>query len=185
MNPATTRRMTADELWRMADDGMRHELVAGELRTMPPSGGEHGWVTSDAHEFLAPYVRAHNLGRVFAAETGFVLARDPDTVLAPDVAFVRRERVLAVGRIPQYWPGPPDLAVEVVSPGDRPREVADKVDTWLRYGTRMVVVVEQRRRSVAVHRPGAPVLVLGEADVLDGADVVPGWTLPVRVLFAE
>jgi Uma2 family endonuclease len=171
------RRTTAEELFRLRDDGLRHELVAGELRTLAPSGGEHGWVTSDFHESLSVHVRAQQLGRVFAAETGFLLATNPDTVRAPDVAFVRRERVLAVGRRPGYWPGAPDLAVEVISPNDRPREVAEKVATWLRYGTLMVVAVDPRRRTVAVHRLGQPVRVLGEADTLDGDDVVPGWHL--------
>ncbi len=182
---AHARRMTAAELLCLPDDGLRHELVAGELRTMAPGGGEHGWVTSDLHVSLAVHVRAQRLGRVFAAETGFLLATNPDTVRAPDVAFVRRERVRAVGRQPAYWPGPPDLAIEVVSPGDRPREVAEKVATWLHYGTRMVIVVDPRRHTVAVHRPGQPVRVLSEDDVLDGEDVVPGWSLPVRGLFAD
>jgi Uma2 family endonuclease len=142
-------------------------------------------VTSDIHVSLAVHVLAHRLGRVFAAETGFLLRTDPDTVRAPDVAFVRRERVLAVGRQPAYWPGAPDLAIEVVSPGDRPREVSENVATWLRYGTRMVVVVDPRRRTVAVHRPDQPVRMLSEADTLTGEDVVPGWSLPVRRLFAE
>ena len=182
---AHARRMTAAELRCLPDDGLRHELVAGELRTMAPSGGEHGWVTSDIHVSLATYVLAQGLGRVFAAETGFLLASNPDTVRAPDVAFVRRERVRAVGRQPGYWPGAPDLAIEVVSPSDRPREVAEKVATWLRHGTQMVIEVDPRRHTVAVHRPGQPVRVLSEADILDGEDVVAGWSLPVRGLFAD
>ncbi len=181
----TTRRISADELLGSPDDGMRHELVGGELRTMTPSGSEHGWVTSDLHESLAVHVRRNRLGRVFAAETGFLLARDPDTVLAPDVAFVRRERVRAVGRHAGYWPGAPDLAIEVVSPNDRPAMVADKVASWLRYGAGMVVVVDPRRRVVSVHRPGRPVRELTEADTLDGEDVVAGWSLAVGTLFAD
>jgi Uma2 family endonuclease len=182
---ATTRLLTADELLRLPDDGLRHELVAGELRTMAPTGNEHGWLTSDLHISLGSHVHSRGLGRVFAAETGFVLARNPDTVRAADVAFVRRERVEQVGRRPEYWPGPPDLAIEVVLPSGRPREVADKLDNWLRYGVRMVVAVYPRRRVVRVQRPGQPERVLTEAELLDGEDVVPGWTYPVRVLFAE
>ena len=111
----TDKLMTADELLRLPDDGLRHELVAGELRTMAPGGGEHGWVTINLAVPLAQHVRAHDLGVVFAAETGFLLAQEPDLVRAPDVAFVCRERVDAVGRVRGYWPGAPDLAVEVVS----------------------------------------------------------------------
>jgi Uma2 family endonuclease len=176
--------MTADELWRLPDDGQRHELVAGELRTIAPSSGKHGWVGSNVSAPLAQYVRAHKLGLVFQAETGFLLAREPDTVRAPDVAFVRRERALAVGDREGYWPGAPDLAVEVVSPHDRYTEVDDKVAEWLAHGALMVLVVNPRRHTVAVHRPGQAVRVLTESDVLDGEDVVPGWTLPVRDVFA-
>jgi Uma2 family endonuclease len=181
----TTARMTADELFCLPDDGVRYELVYGALGTMPLHGAQRGWVTSDLHLSLSGYVRAHCLGKVFAAGTGFVLAYNPDTVLAADVAFVCRERALAVGRRPQFWTGPPDLAIEVLSPSDRPGEVADKIAAWLRYGTRIVIAVDPRRRTAPVHRPGQPPRILTEADALDGEDVVPDWTLSLAELFAE
>ncbi len=177
--------MTAEELLRLPDDGQRHELVRGELRTMSPGGRRHGGVAMNFSTPLDQYVRARGLGRVYAAETGFKLAENPDTVRAPDVSFVRRERLAFLGDPDHYAVGAPDLAVEVLSPNDRPTEVADKVATWLAYGTRLVWVVDPRRRSVGEHRPGQPERVLTEADVLDGADVVPGWRLPVGALFAE
>jgi Uma2 family endonuclease len=182
---ATTERLvTAAELLALPDDGMRHELIAGELRTMAPSGGQHGRVTMHLSASLYQYVMTHGLGWVFTAETGFLLRTQPDTVRAPDVAFVRQERVAEAGEVTGYWPGAPDLAVEVISPNDRYTEVDEKVAAWLEYGTRLVLVVNPRRRSVAVHRLGAPVRVLTENDTLDGEEVVPGWTLPVRALFA-
>jgi Uma2 family endonuclease len=179
----SSRRMTAEELLALPDDGMRHELIAGELRTMAPSGHRHGRVTFKFALALGNYVEAHALGEVWGAETGCILARDPDTVRAADVTFVRRERLGAEVDDRGYWPGAPDLVVEVLSPGDRRGAVADKVATWLRSGAPMVVVVDPQRRTVAVHRADQPVTVLGEADTLDGGDVVPGWTLPVRLLF--
>ena len=179
----TDKLMTADELLRLPDDGQRHELIAGELRTMAPSGSEHGWVAINLSTPLAQYVRAHRLGRVYAAETGFQLTTGPDTVLAPDVAFVCQERVVAAGRVTRYWSGPPDLAAEVLSPNDRPAEVEEKVASWLAHGTRLVLVVDPRRRTVRVYRPGTPPRTLAEHDVLSSEDVVPGWTLPVRALF--
>jgi len=106
-------------------------------------------------------------------------------VRAPDVAFVRRERVLAAGRVDAFWRGAPDLAVEVISPNDLYTEVEDKVAEWLEHGARMVVVVNPRRRTVAVHRPNRPLRVLAIDDTLDGEDVVPGWSLPLRTLFRE
>jgi Uma2 family endonuclease len=179
------RPMTADDLFRLPDDGCRHELIAGELRTMTPSGGEHGWIAVTLGASLLERVRAGRLGRVFGAETGFLLAVNPDTVRAPDAAFVRREHVEAEGKVTGYWPGAPDLAAEVISPNDLYTEVEDKVAMWLAYDTRMVLVINPRRRAVVVHRPGAPIRLLGEADVIDGEDVVPGWRLPVRDLFAD
>ncbi len=181
----TDRLVTADELWRLPSDRQRHELVAGELRTMAPSGGQHGWVVIRFSTPLAQYVDTHQLGLVFGAETGFRLAERPDTVLAPDVAFVRRERVIAAGDVVGYWPGAPDLAVEVISPNDRPAEVEEKIASWLAHGARMVLAVDPRRRVVAVHRPNRAVRVLTEDDVIDGEEVVPGWQLPVRRLFAH
>jgi Uma2 family endonuclease len=178
------RLMTAEELLRLLDDGQRHELIAGELTTMPPSGAEHGRVAVRFTSPLSHYVATHRLGEVFAAETGFLLARDPDTVRAPDVAFVSRERVAEAGTVTGYWPGAPDLAVEVILPNDLNTEVEKKVATWLAHGTRMVLVLNPRRRTVAAHRPGADMRHLTVDDTLDGEDVVPGWTVPVRELFA-
>jgi Uma2 family endonuclease len=104
-------------------------------------------------------------------------------VRAPDVAFVRRERVEEAQDTEGYWPGAPDLAIEVVSPGDLYSDVEEKVFDWLAAGTRMVIVVNPRRRAVTIYRSPADVVVLGENDTLDGGDVVPGWTMPVRDLF--
>ena len=180
----TGKQMTAEELWRLPDDGMRHELIYGELRTMAPSGSEHGWVALNIGGSLRQHVRARGLGRTFAAETGFLLARNPDLVRAPDAAFVSQERLAAAGEATGYFPGAPDLAVEVVSPNDRPAEIEEKVATWLAYGTRMVIVVYPRSRTARIHRPGVPPRDVREADSIDGADVVPGWVLPLAELFA-
>jgi Uma2 family endonuclease len=176
---------TAEELLRLPRDGLRHELVRGELRTMAPTGSEHSVVTATFVVSLGHHVLVHQLGQIMTGEPGFRLTSDPDTVRAPDVAFVRQERVPATGVPRAYWPGAPDLAVEVISPNDLYTEVDEKVADWLELGTRLVFVVNPRRRTVAVHRPGQPVRVLAEGDVLDGEDVVPGWTLPVRDLFRQ
>ena len=122
-----TRIVTAEELARMPDDGCRYELVRGELKQMPPSGGPHGNVANEVSWSLTSHVKAHQLGIVFAAETGFRLSSNPDTVRAPDCAFVSRERIERIGIPEGYWPGAPDLAIEVVSPGDSFTEVEEKV----------------------------------------------------------
>src|SRR5215210_9215561 len=111
----TTQLTTAEELLAMPDDGFRYELVGGELRRMAPAGHHHGRLTVNVTIPLGQHVREHGLGSVYAAETGFLLARDPDMVRAPDVAFVRRERLTAPRDTTSYFPGAPDLAVEVVS----------------------------------------------------------------------
>jgi len=179
------RLMTADELMRLPDDGQRHELVRGELRTMPPAGWEHGCETVEVTMSLGAHVRQHRLGRVVAGEPGFRLTTAPDTVRAPDVAFVRRERLPTGAARRGYFQGAPDLAVQVISPNDLYTEVDEKVAEWLTHGTMMVLVVNPRRRTVAVHRPGQPVRTLGEDETLDGDDVVPGWTMAVREIFDE
>ena len=174
--------MTADELWELPDDGQRHELVRGELRTMAPPGEEHGWLMIRLGSPLDQYVRAHVLGRVYA-ELGCQLETEPDTVRAPDVAFIQQERLTAPPQ-PGYWQGAPDLVVEVISPNDRYSDVDDKVATWLAHGARMVLAVNPRWRTVTIYHLGQPPRLLTEDDTLDGEDVVPGWRLPVHEIFS-
>src|SRR2546426_6344775 len=141
-----TQIMTADQLFRMRDDGFRHELVKGELRTMTPTGFNHGEIVMNLAAPLGTYVRSNSLGVVLGAETGFKIGSDPDTVRAPDIAFVRMERILATGETDKFWPGPPDLAVEVLSPRDTVYEVEEKVANWLTAGVSMVWVVNPKER---------------------------------------
>ena len=176
--------VTDEELLNKPDDGFRYELVEGELRKMPPAGSEHGYIAVNLTIPLGQHVKANQLGRVYAAETGFLIARDPDTVRAPDVAFVSRERVEKAGRVEGYFPGAPDLAVEVVSPNDTHTQVVEKALAWLEAGCRMVLVVDPSQRTVTVYRSLDNIRILTENDQLDGADVVPGWRLPVAELFA-
>ncbi|MSQ06657.1 MAG: Uma2 family endonuclease [Dehalococcoidia bacterium] len=181
----SVRVFTADDLLRLPDDGWRYELVRGGLRKMAPAGKHHGVLAVRVTWRLAQYVEAHSLGDVCAAETGFRLSSAPDTVLAPDVAFISRQRLSEVGReVEGYWPGAPDLVVEVISPSDTYTEVDTKVLKWLAGGARMVVVINPRTKRVAVYRSPTDVTILGDRDVLDGQDVVPGWTMALADLFA-
>jgi len=172
---------TAEQLLRAGDIG-RCELVRGELRMMIPPAYEHGRITFRLGYRLGEYVEPRQLGTILAAETGFLLSRDPDTVRAPDLAFVRAER--GTGPEHGYFPGAPDLAVEVLSPDDRPGYVREKVAEWLEAGTRAVWVVDPGARTVTVHEPRRAPSVLGEADSLSGGDVLPGFELGVRHVFA-
>jgi Uma2 family endonuclease len=179
---AAVEAFTADDLLAMPDDGLRRELVDGEVWVTPPPGEEHGVVAAGILISLGHHVMSHGLGRVHA-KTGFRMGTDPDTVMAPDAAFVRRERIeqTAIGK--GYRAGAPDLAVEVVSPGDTFGKVEAKVARWLSGGCRMVIVVNPEHRAATVYRSREDIALLTEDDVLDGGDVVPGWTLPLRELF--
>ncbi|MGH8605976.1 MAG: Uma2 family endonuclease [Gammaproteobacteria bacterium] len=178
-----TSAVTSDELLRMPNDGHRYELLDGELRKMAPAGQKHGRIIINITTPLDQYVRANQLGAVYAAETGFQLTRNPDTVRAPDVAFVSSERLAKLGEVEGYWPGAPDLAVEVISPSDSYADVEDKVFDWRTAGTRLVIVVNPRKRAVMLYKSLSEISVLTEGDTIDANDVVPGWKLPVRNVF--
>src|SRR5919197_4400122 len=132
------RLVTAEELLRCPDDGLRRELIRGVVRTMSPGGGPHGRAGGTIHGHFSRFVYEHPVAEVLMAETGFLFERNPDTVRAPDVAVIRTERIPPEGLPPGYVPFPPDLAVEVVSPGDTAAEVEEKVEAWLQVGARAV-----------------------------------------------
>ena len=175
---------TAEELLRFPRGKQRLELVNGKLYEMALSGGRHGYISANICAILDSHAQSADLGCVFATGTGFTLQRNPDTVRAPDAAFVAKGR-MPPGEAPDgYLALAPDLAVEVISPNDRPREVRGKVSDWLNAGTRLVWVIYPASRTATVHRPPGTVQELGEKDSLDGADVVPGFTCRVAQLFA-
>lgn len=177
-----TRPFTADELLRLPDDGFRYELVEGELRKMSPAGGKHGRIALRIALRLATHVEQHQLGIVYSSDTGFILSRSPDTVRAPDVAFDRAERAVDTAG---YLPGPPDLAIEVLSPSDLYSEVVQKTSEYLQAGTRAVVVVDPWKRVVRIHRPaGAETITTTVTDVLAVDDVVPGWKMSLDDIFS-
>ena len=187
MTTATAIRpttMTADDLLAMPDDGFRYELVRGELRKMSPASPFHGECALAIGSSLRVFARANRLGRTFGAETGFRMA--DNHVRAPDAAFVRAERAATVRRdTPGFFPGHPDLAVEVISPNDRYTEVEEKVADWLAAGTLAVIVANPRNRTVEIHRSPTDVVVLNEDDILEVQDVVPRWRMPVSEIFDE
>ncbi len=178
------RTMTAEELIRMPEDGYRYELVEGELHQMAPPGSQHGYVGHKLGWRLGQYVESNDLGAVFAAETGFLLSRDPDTVRAPDASFLTKEQLIRCGMPTGYFPEAPALAVEVVSPGDTAEEVDSKVRSWLAAGTQLAWVVYPGGRTVTVYRSLDDIHVLTEKDKLTGNSVVPGFECAVADLFA-
>lgn len=174
--------LTAEELLRLNLQNKRSELVRGVLMVREPAGYRHGEVAVTFTMAIGKHVEAHGLGRVFAAETGFKLATDPDTVRAGDVAFIRKER------LPDPAPRgfaelAPDLVVEVLSPDDRPGEVLEKVGEWLNAGTRLVWVADPVREVVRIYRADGSESVVSNDAVLDGEDVLPGFTCSIAILF--
>jgi len=179
MSTTITHLMTAEELSNMPDDGNRHELIKGELLTMPVPKLLHGFVTMNLSVLLYNHVKTNNLG-VLVGESGFHLESGPDTVLGPDIAFVGRDRI---GTIPDsFFSGAPDLAVEVLSPSDRRGKVERKTALWLELGAKAVWNVNPRKRTVEVfHADGNHWLLHEDDELVD--DVVPGFRVAVSKIF--
>jgi len=180
--PGRARRVTAEEFARILDDDHRYELVEGRLVRMTPPGSRHAVVATRIAMLLQQYADARRLGVVMTSG-GFRIRTSPDTVREPDVAFVSRDRIPASGVPDGFWQGPPDLAVEIVSPTDRRLAVAAKANEYLARGVRLVWVVEPSRGEVTVYQPGAPPTTLGAEDVLDAGDVIPGFTCAAQRFF--
>lgn len=173
--------LTAEDLAALPDNGMQQELVQGVLIEMPPPSLWHGFDALHLGSLLRIHVQMQGLGMVVAG-AGFTLHRNPDTVRAPDVAFISARRVPTNRGTLPYLEGAPDLAIEIVSPGNSRTEIAEKVADYLAAGSRLVWVLNARRREVAVHRPGQPPQVIGEDGTLSGEDVVPEFSVLVRTL---
>ena len=179
----TTKRklITADELLLMPRDGSRYELIRGVLVEKMPTGDPHRIAVGRISMIIGIYSETNDFGESGAGEPGYRLDRDPDTVRAPDVVWI------APGRVPEGTQGypelAPDLAVEVKSPSNSNPEMAAKATMWLSYGSRMVWVADPQPVTVTVYRPNAAPIVLHEDDILDGGDVLPGFTTPVWRLF--
>jgi Uma2 family endonuclease len=176
--------MTAEELLALPDDGMRHELIDGELRTMAPAGGPHGRDQNRLSYGLNAHIFENALGEGFGAETGFVLRRNPDRVRAPDFAYIRADRVPAGGIPPGYLQIAPDLVVEVVSPGDTATEIRDKVDDWLRFGCRAVWVLYPTPR-LDIFLADGTMKSHGPDDEVDVGEVLPGFRAMLRTLLGR
>ena len=179
MSATTTHLMTAEDLANMPDDGLRHELIKGELLTMPVPKLLHGFVTMKLLVLLYDYIEANNLG-LLVGESGFHLESGPDTVLGPDVAFISRDRVRDDKDC--FYPGAPDLAVEVLSPSDRRGKIERKTALYLELGAKSVWNVNPRKRTVeVVHADGQRWLFHEDDELFD--DTVPGFRVAVSSIF--
>ncbi len=182
MTTADTKLMTADELLRLPrGEGKRHELIRGVLVEKRPIGNSHGETVARVSHLVSGYSDERDFGDVRTGEPGYRLERDPDTVRAPDVAWI------APGRIPPGTQGypqfAPDLAVEVKSPSNSNPEMAAKAQMWLCYGSKIALVLDPETVSVRICRPGTEPVALGPDDILDLGDLLPGFSTPVWRLF--
>ena len=183
MSTASNQQLvTAQELRRMPDAGPC-ELIEGKLRRLRYCGHLHGWIVVRVSCLLGDHVKKEGTRGAYLGRPGFLIARDPDTVRTPDVGLVRRAR--APEDPDDFYPGPPDLAVEVVDWEDRIREVDEKAKAWLDAGAQMVWVVWPNNRTITVYRPGARPVTLRQQDTLEGGDVLPGFQCRVAEVFAD
>lgn len=173
----TSTLMTADELLRMPDDGSTYELDHGELICMGPAGSRSGIVTFRVSLRCGAFVEQQRLGVCGSAEWGFRLSTNPDTVRVPDIGFVSAERIPADGILQGFWPGAPDLAIEVLSPTDRFADVLVKVHEYLDAGVRLVWVIDPESRRAFIFRPAREPEIVDADGELRGEDVVPGFVL--------
>jgi Uma2 family endonuclease len=167
--------MTAEELERVDIAGKSTELVRGRLIVREPPDSYHGQVAARLLFVLGQDVFGRDRGQLFSQDTGFRIATNPDTVRAADVAFVSKARAAGMPKR-GYWALAPDLVAEVVSPDERPGEVLSKVGDWIAAGVKLVLVIDPIRREARVYRADGSVRVVDERGVLDGEDVLPGFS---------
>ena len=185
MSTTSIALMTAEELMELPrGEGFRYELINGELEKTMSAGLPHGRIAARLLVLLGNFIWDHGLGEVFAAETGFQLTFDPDSVLAPDVSFVSRERLEEVGETERFWPGAPDLVVEVLSPSDRPGKVNKKTLLWLSYGAKQVWIVNPKDSTVRIQRSPTDTTTFSGSDYLEAQDLLPGFRLSLDRIFS-
>ena len=186
MHERSSVLMTADDLWNLPHEQQKLcELVRGEMRMMTPAGARHGAIVIRLSLRVAAFVEKRVLGVVFSADTGYRIQRDPDTVLAPDVSFVRREEIPADGLPVQFWNLAPTLAAEVISPSDSASAVCNRAQMLLDAGTVVVWILDPDAKTVAVHRSGQAVETLCADDRLTDNNVLPGFSCSVAELFGS
>lgn len=183
MSTTSTALMTAEEYMQLPRGEFQHELINGELITMPLPGLPHGRIQARLLGPLLQFVLEHDLGDVFG-EVGFLLTVDPDTVLGPDVCFISKQRLQEAGEVKGFWQGPPDVAVEVLSPSDWPSMVNRRIVSWFGYGVKQLWIVNQKNRTVTVHRSPSDATKFSGSDYLEAPDLLPGFRLSLDRIFS-
>lgn len=180
----STKIVTAEDLLAMGSDAP-FELYEGELHRMSPTFSDSSSVTAMLSMYISLHVVTNGLGLITSAEGGIILRRDPDTVVAPDIAFINIDRIPAGYDYQSFLPVPPDLAVEVVSVSDGPNDVFRKLALYSEAGVPLIWIVYPRQRAITVYRNGLPPYTLGESETIDGGDVLPGLSIRLEEIFAK
>ena len=180
---STKTLLTSEDLWRIVADGSRYELSKGELLPMTPVGVRHAAVVSNLDRLLGDFVRKNNLGLV-SPEIGFRLKQYPDTLRAPDLAFIAKQMYEKTGVPERFANFPPDLAVEVLSPEDTVSELTRKVEEYLAAGVPLVWIADPATQTVTVYRSLQDVKVLTADKELDGSPVFSGFRVKIAEIFA-
>ena len=183
MSTTSTALMTAEELMQLPRGYYRAELINGELITMPLPKLPHGRVATRLGGPLVQFVEDHNLGEVYIGDVGYQLTWNPDTVLGPDISFISKQRLSEMGVVEGYGQGPPDLAVEVRSPGDRRGKVNKKISRWLGSGARQVWIVDPTHSTVTVYRSESDITTFSGSDYLEAEDLFPGFRISLDRIF--
>ena len=178
-----TKLLTANDLLRMHGAGVRGELIRGEFHELMSAGREHGQLVMKLGWLIQNFTIQRRLGRIYGSDSGVLLERDPDTVREPDIGFVSADRDRGDERVIGYDEQVPDLAVEIASPSDSRREIREKALMWKRYGARIAWAVYPDTRTVDVYGEDGFVITLAENDVLDGGEVLPGFSCAVSEIF--
>jgi Uma2 family endonuclease len=180
---ATTKLMTAEDLWEMGEEARFCELIRGELICMSPATGKHSQITGMIFAHLLAFTRVGTSHDVFESSAGYILARDPDIVVGPDVSVVRSDRFPEEGPASTFMELVPDLVVEVISPSERPGQITTKLFTYLNAGVQIVWLVDPENKLVTVHTAGEIPRTLTTDDEIDGGEVLPGFSVPVAAFF--
>jgi Uma2 family endonuclease len=183
MSATSTALMTAEDLMQLPRGYYRAELINGELITMPLPRLPHGRAAMRLGAPLAQFVWDHDLGD-YITDVGFQLTWNPDTVLGPDISFISKARLEGRGEIEGYWPGPPDLAVEVLSRGYPPGLANKRLSRWFSFGTKQVWIVDLKHSTVRIYRSPSDVTTFSGSDYLEAQDILPGFRLSLEKIFA-
>ncbi len=179
-----TKLMTAEDLWEMPEvPGKQFELVNGELVEMPTASHYHNLIVFLIGRLIESFATERDLGYTFVDGVSFVLRRNPDDVRGPDVSFLAKDRVTSLDMLLKPWDGAPDLAVEIISPSDRATEINEKIKSYQAAGTRLIWVVWPDTQSVTTYDARGSISDLQSEDILDGGDVLLGFTVAVGRLF--